>query len=336
MLELQALAELSRLFAEPTRLRLLSLLAREELTVAELTAATRLSQSRVSTHLARLREAGVVRLRKAGTRTFHALDEPGADGPVGRLWKHLQGELADGLLVEDADRLRAVLDARQESWADSVAGSMERHYSPGRTWEAALRGVLGLLDLGHVLDIASGDGALSELLAPRARSVTCLDRSERVLDAAGRRFAKRGPANRAQPSTRRSDRSSHARVRLLRGDMHRLPFHDARFDEVLLVNSLSYADDPRVVVNEAARVLRPGGKLVAVTLATHAHEGVAHTYGHRRLGFDTDEFAALLRAAGLDLDLCTPTSRERRAPHFRVLTAHARRPLVPANSGDPT
>ena len=117
------------------------------------------------------------------------------------------------------------------------------------------------------------------------------------------------------------------RARLLRGDMHALPFDDARFDQVLLVNSLSYAERPEVVVAEAARVLRPGGRLVAVTLARHAHEGVAQAYGHRRLGFETDEFAALLRDAGLALDLCAPTSRERRAPHFRVLTAHARRPL---------
>lgn len=312
-LDLAELADASRLYAEPTRLRLLNLLGREELTVAELTAATGLSQSRVSTHLARLRDAGVLRQRRAGTRTFVGLDEAGRRGAVGRLWEQFREELSDAQLEQDRQRLDEVLAARQESWADAVAGRMERHYSPGRTWEAATRGLLGLLQLGRVLDVASGDGALAELLAPRARSVTCLDRSERVLAAAGRRF-------RHLPQ-----------VELLRGDMHALPFAAASFDQVLLVNSLSYAEDPAQVIGEAARVLRPGGRLVAVTLAAHTHERVARAYGHRRMGFEPQHLHELFARKGFDVELCAPTSRERRPPRFAVLSLHARR-----HAADPT
>src|SRR5262245_35801610 len=142
--DLRSTAELGRLLGDPSRLRLLALLRREELTVAELTAATRLSQSRVSTHLARLREAGLLRLRRAGTSTFYACDDDGMPPAARRLVDLLAETTADALLEEDARRLAAALAARGGTWADGVAGQMERHYSPGRTWEAAARGLIGL------------------------------------------------------------------------------------------------------------------------------------------------------------------------------------------------
>jgi ArsR family transcriptional regulator len=184
---------------------------------------------------------------------------------------------------------------------------MERHYSPGRTWEATLRGLLGLLRLGDVLDVASGDGALAELLAPRARSLTCLDLSPTVLEAARRRLDDRG------------------NVRFVEGDMHRLPFADASFDQVLLLNCLTFSRAPRKVVAEAARVLRPGGGLAAVTLKAHRHEAVAATFDHVRFGFSPGDLRRALADAGLAVEACHVTSREKRAPHFEIITVHARK-----------
>ena len=185
---LDTTVELLQLFGEPVRVRLASLLAREELSVAELVAALDVGQSRVSTHLGRLRDAGVVRDRRAGASTFYALAEAMPEG-ARRAWELVASEAKDPLL--DADRARAakVVAARDKARGlDAIAGEMERHYTPGRTWEALARGFVGLMTLGDVLDVGSGDGAVAELVAPRARSMTLLDRSERMVDAARARL----------------------------------------------------------------------------------------------------------------------------------------------------
>lgn len=307
LLDLAGGADLLKMLADPTRVRLLTLLRGEELTVAELTRATRLPQARVSTHLGRLREAGMVRDRRSGSACFYALSGAGMTPAAERVWDALRDATDDAVLREDAARIRDLVASRGQSWADSVAGQMERHYSPGRTWEAALRGLLGLTRLGDVLDVASGDGAVAELIAPRARSVTCVDLSPRVVAAGSRRLAHLD------------------RVSFQLGDMHALPVANARFDEVLLMHALSYATDPDRVLREAARALRPGGALVALTLKAHQHRAAAANYDHVRPGFDPAALRSSLSDAGFDVELCEVTSREKRAPHFEVITVHATR-----------
>ena len=136
-----------KVFADATRVRLLALLEQEELTVAELSAITRLAQPRVSTHLARLKEAGLVRDRRAGVSAYYRFDEAQLDPAQRALWHALSNGSDDPLLRQDAERVAAVLAHRasDQNWADSVAGDMERHYSPGRTWEALARTALPLL-----------------------------------------------------------------------------------------------------------------------------------------------------------------------------------------------
>ena len=176
-----------KVFADATRVRLLALLEREELTVAELSAITRLAQPRVSTHLAKLKEAGLVRDRRAGVSAYYRFDHGALDPAQQALWRTVSDGSDDPLLRQDAERVPAVLATRaaDQNWADSVAGDMERHYSPGRTWEALARTALPLLEPGDVLDIASGDGVLAELLAPHAGRYVCIDASPRVVDAYG-------------------------------------------------------------------------------------------------------------------------------------------------------
>ncbi len=311
MPDLLATIDLLKLFGDPSRLRLLNLVGGEELTVAEMTAITGLTQSRVSTHLGRLRDAGLVRVRKSGSAAFYALDEGAMPEEPARLWRLLRETADDALLADDARRATEVVSARTAMWADSVAGRMERHYSPGRTWEAAARALVGLADLGDVLDVASGDGALAELVSARARSVTCLDISERVVEAG------------------RSRRARHAGVRFELGDMHDLPFDAAQFDHVMLVNSLSYADTPAQVLAEAARVARDGATLVVATLAEHAHDEVAERYNHRQRGFSPRRLRRMVSEAGFSVDSCAVTSRERRVPHFEIVTLYAHRKARP-------
>ncbi len=314
MTDLESTSDLLKLFGDPTRLRLLTLVAREELTVAELVDVTRLPQSRVSTHLGRLKEAGLVRDRRAGASCFYSLNGSSMPADAQRFWSLLHETAHDPLLEEDRKRLRQTARARAATWADSVAGQMERHYSPGRTWEAAARGLLGLARLGDVLDIASGDGALAELIVRRARSITCLDCSRRVIAAAQRRLA-------YVPGV-------HFRV----GDMHALPFPDAAFDQVLFANALSYAQDPERAVSEAARVLRPGGSLAAIALKAHRYVAVAEAYNHVQLGFEPGALRELFEDTGFEVRFCEVTSREKRPPHFEVVTLYAERSSERATS----
>ncbi len=166
---------------------------------------------------------------------------------------------------------------------------------------------MGLLRLGDVLDVGSGDGVLAALLASRARSVTCLDRSETVINAASKRLA-------AWPN-----------VTPRQGDMHAIPFPDGSFDQVLHFHALTYSTDPAKAVGEAYRVLRPGGDLVLATLRAHKQPDISNTYGHVVHGFKIEELRALTQAAGFAVSCCELTSREKKKPYFEVVTVFARK-----------
>src|SRR5689334_23079439 len=159
MTSLAGTVDLLHLFGDPSRVRLTSLLARHELSVAELTTITDLAQSRVSTHLAKLREAGVLRDRRAGASTLYALNDAAMPPEAKRVWTMVREQTRDAVIEKDAERADQVVSARERetSWPERVAGQMERHYSPGRTWESMARGLVGLLRLGDVLDAGSGD-----------------------------------------------------------------------------------------------------------------------------------------------------------------------------------
>jgi ubiquinone/menaquinone biosynthesis C-methylase UbiE len=152
---------------------------------------------------------------------------------------------------------------------------------------------------------------MAQLLAPNAERITCLDRSETVLGAARRRL------------------ETLPNVGFRLGDMHDLPFDDGSFDQALLLNTLTYAHAPLRVLCEAARVLRPGGRLVSMTLNAHRYLDVTTGYGHTNSGFRPAELSDMLRAAGLTVRQCGVTFRERRKPYFEVIAASAQKPTRP-------
>jgi len=299
-----------RLLSDSTRLRLLMLVDQEELSVAELAAITQLAQPRVSTHLAKLKEAGLVNDRRDGVSVYYRMATAITDAGLGALWELLRTNTSDPLIQQDFERIPQVINARggNSSWADTVAGDMERHYSPGRTWEVTTRTIVHLLQLGDVLDVASGDGVLAELLAPRARSIQCLDISQRVVDAGKERLR------------------NYSNVSFAAGDMHELPLPDSSFDTVLLMHALTYTNKPQKVFDEASRVLRPGGYLLAATLQEHAHKNAVTAYNHLNLGFTETALQKFCTHAGLEpLDIRI-SSVEKRTPNFEVLTLKAGKP----------
>jgi ArsR family transcriptional regulator len=311
-----ALASL-HLFGDATRVRLMSLVEQAELTVAELTAITNLQQPRVSTHLGKLREAGLLRDRRVGASTFYAVDDAAMTPPARAIWTALKSEIKDDVLEADRRRCESLVKARERdtAWPDAIAGQMERHYSPGRTWEATARALLGVARLGDVLDGGAGDGAIAQLLAQRARSVTCLDRSERLVAAARERLARA------------------KNVRFEVGDLEAMALPDACFDQVLLFNVMTYLARPDAALAEAARVLRPGGELVAVTLEEHSHAEVTAAYQHVNQGFTVQGLRKMAKRAGLEVTLCEVQTRERRPPFFQVINLFAKKPLPETDQG---
>jgi ArsR family transcriptional regulator len=298
------------LLGDPTRLRLLALLEREELTVAELAQVTRLAQPRVSTHLARLREAGLVVDRREGVSVYYRIQSGAEQEGLMRLWKELAEQLDDALVLADREHLEEAMNQRANgsNWPDAVAGDMERHYSPGRTWEATARALVHLIEPGRVLDVASGDGVMAELLANRAESIDCVDVSERVVEAGRRRVR------------------ALEHVRFHQGDMHALPFDGASFDTVLLLHALTYSERPALVFSEARRVLGPRGQLLGATLARHRYRSEVRAYGHLNNGFTTAQLESLIVDSGLHPVYCEETSIERRTPNFKILTFLAENP----------
>lgn len=229
---------------------------------------------------------------------------------VDRLWELMTARLDDPQVRADAERLPEVLAERSggRSWADSVAGDMERHYSPGRTWEATTRALVPLIDPGRVLDVASGDGAIAELLGPHARSMDCIDISRKVVEAGQQRVAALDG------------------VRFHLGDMHALPFDDEGFDTVLLLHALSYSEQPERAVAEACRVLAPGGSVVCATLHRHRHVRQVESFGHVNTGFETDQLSNWFAGHGVDVRQCAITSVESKSPNFEIITLLAEKP----------
>jgi ArsR family transcriptional regulator len=253
----------------------------------------------------------VVRDRRSGASVFYALNDQRMPAAARTAWEIVSAAVDDPVLAADRARCESVLAARAKvAGLDAIAGQMERHYTPGRTWEALARGFVGLMRLGDVLDVGAGDGAVAELVAARARSVTVVDRSERMVDAARARLGRL------------------ANARAVLGDACALPFDPASFDEVLLLHVLTMVQAPNRALAEAARVLRPGGDVVVVTLDAHEATDVSAAYGEVHPGFSPAKLKRALATAGLAVSRCEVTSREKRAPHFRVISAFARKELA--------
>ena len=294
------------LLADESRMRLCALLREKELCVTDLVKVTGIAQSRVSTHLGRLREAGFVRDRRNGPQSFYALEARSLPVAVRACLEEAVAS-GDPTLESDRKRLKELETERRGSGADGLSDDLERDYSPGRTWQSLAAGIAALLQLGDVLDVGSGDGAAAATIAPYCRSLTCIDANPRLIEAARARLGR------------------HDNVKTQVADAHDLPFADAAFDAVVVFHTLTYAERPPRVLAECARVLRPGGRLVVLCLDEHRQSAVTSRYGERHPGFSPRAVRGMLVRAGLTVLSARVASREIRRPHLQVVLAVAQK-----------
>jgi demethylmenaquinone methyltransferase/2-methoxy-6-polyprenyl-1,4-benzoquinol methylase/ArsR family transcriptional regulator len=276
--------------AEETRLRLLALLSEAELTVTELVTILGQSQPRISRHLKLLVEAGLVVRHREGSWAFF-LAAPG--GGAGEIARAVAGWLNphDPVLMSDRARLAEVRRARDAQAARYFAAQapnwdkVRALHVPEERVETALRELVGAAPIRALLDLGTGTGRMLELLAPLAERATGVDQSPAMLAVARARLERAGLRN----------------VQLRQGDIYAVPVERNGYDLVVLHQVLHYLDDPGRALREAARLLRPGGRLLLVDFAPHVEEALRDSHAHRRLGFGHEEIAAYLDDAALDL-----------------------------------
>lgn len=290
LLPLDPLLAALRAAGEETRLRLIALLTFGDLTVSDLTDILGQSQPRISRHLKLLHEAGLVDRYREGAYVFYALAREGVEGAFSQALAAFL-DRGDGVVQRDVERLKAVRAARDTAAADyfrSVAADWDRirslHVAEGEV-ESAIRAAIGSEAIEAHLDIGTGTGRLVEMIAPQTRRSVGIDLSHDML-AVARANLQRG---------------QHRHVQVRPGDVYALPFEAGSFDLVTVHQVLHYLEEPGRAVAEAARVLRPGGRLLVVDFAPHELEFLRADHAHRRLGFSTEQMRQWLAVAGLDL-----------------------------------
>ncbi len=299
-----------RLLADPTRLRLILLLEEEELSVAELQDILGMGQSRISSHLAQLKRAGVVIDRRAGKNVYYALSE--ADGQkaahakVSELTRTLARELPE--TARDRTALKVALRKRQDtarSYFDELAGKFGRSYVPGRSWQALAHTLITLLPAQTVADLGAGEGTLSQLLAKTAKKVIAIDNSPKMVEFGAKLAAEHG--------------FTHLEYRL--GDIEDPPIDKSTVDLAFLSQALHHAIHPERAIAGAYRILRKGGRLVILDLLSHRFERARELYADHWLGFSEVQLHQWLEGAGFSKIEVTVVSREKENPHFQTVFA---------------
>jgi ArsR family transcriptional regulator len=322
---LDAMVDTLKAAAESSRLRILLMLSRGDLTVSDLTEVLNQSQPRVSRHLKLLLDAGLITRYQEGSWAYFRLsdDEHAREtiqGIVARI------DLADATVERDLERLAEVKRRRQEralGYFSANAASWDRIRSlhvPDDAVEAGFRKIVGERPFQSMLDLGTGTGRLLELFSPLYVRGVGVDLSREMLAVARANLDRAGVRN--------------AQVR--QGDIYAPPVERESFDLVTIHQVLHYLEDPAAAIREAARLLRPGGRLAIVDFAPHALEFLREEHAHLRLGFSNRQVADWLEEAGLDLKDTVDFAPRGEGPRLTVKLwlAQDRRLLVAGPGGE--
>jgi ArsR family transcriptional regulator len=300
---------LLRLLADPTRLRLLLLLEQEELSVAELQQILSMGQSRISSHLAQLKRAGVVADRRDGKNIYYGANHDGHSAQkerVAEITRLLARELPE--TSRDRTSLKLVLHKRQDKarkYFDELAGKFGRGYVPGRSWKALAHTLITLLPPMTVADLGAGEGTLSQLLAKKARKVIAVDNSPKMVEFGSHLAKKHGFKN--------------LEYRL--GDIQDPPITKNSIDLAILSQALHHAVHPERAIDAAHRILRRGGRLIILDLLSHRFEKARELYADHWLGFSEVKLHQLLEKSRFREIEVSVVSREKQSPHLQTVFA---------------
>ena len=301
-----------RALSDPTRLRIVALLDKDELSVNELQEITRMGQSRISTHLGLLQE----RAWCSPAATASAPSTSSAPPPTAPAGEFIQLAIRGARELPehagDQINLKRILGRRREQaqvYFNQVAGRFDRVYGPGRSWQAFGHLLLRILPPLVVADLGSGEGLLSELLARRCQKVIAVDNSEKIVDFGAAKAKKNNLKN----------------LEFRLGDLQNPPIEPGSVDLVILSQALHHAEDPAKAIAGAYRILKPGGQIMILDLAQHNFERAHELYGDRWLGFAESDLHRWLEAAGFKKIEISVVAREEQPPHFETLLAGAQK-----------
>lgn len=297
-----------KLLSDPTRLRILCLLEREALSVADLQEVLGMGQSRISTQLSQLKSEGLVQDVRSGKNNIYRSALP---PELVRLAWDAARELTDRSSDETALRhLQRKRQDRTRRYFDELAGRFGKDYVPGRSWRALAEALLKVMAAGTVADLGAGEGTLSQMLAQRAERVIAVDLSPRMVEFGTKLAQRHGLDN----------------LEFRLGDLEDPPLDEASLDLALLSQALHHAEHPARAIMASFRALKPGGRIVVLDLLQHNFEQARELYADRWLGFGEGELASMLESAGFRELETAVVDREKEAPHFQTLLAVARKP----------
>jgi ArsR family transcriptional regulator len=291
---------------DPSRLRIVLLLEQEELTVAELQEILGMGQSRISTHLSVLKQAELVEDRKSGKNSFYRLRSPAQWADLLNLARKSADDVPES--AEDERALELILERRRDrtrAYFDELAGRFGREYVPGRSWKGLAEALLTLLPPLVIADLGCGEGAVTQLLARRARRVIGVDSSKKMIAYASETAKRNGLTN----------------IEFRLGDLEAPPIRAASADVAFFSQSLHHAEHPDAALAAAHGILRPGGRVIVLDLKRHTFEEARDLYSDRWLGFSEAELDRLLQGAGFAETGAWTVHREDEPPHFETVLA---------------
>ena len=304
-MQLTTTSRLLKALADETRMRILHLLAQEELAASDLMEILNMGQSRVSTHLSLLKVVSLVTDHRAGRRSLYNLHA----GPGTTLWENIAKEnRRTPEFQSDLAGLKILRDRRRDNtkaYFDRVAASFGEADLPGRTWEGLARALMALAPKQRYVDLGVGDGQLTLMLAGAAREVTAVDLSTKMLSGLERRANDSGLTN----------------IKYMEADIEDLPMPEGEQDVAVMSQALHHAAAPARALSEAHRVLTRNGRILVIDLLAHNEEWVREKLEHLHLGFTEEELAALLEEAGFTNVQVSRAARDSKPPHFMTLIA---------------